>query len=62
MAKILELPDKKFNVTVTSVLKALMEMLENMQINRMISVDESETMRKRLMEVLEPKNTVEWNF
>ena len=73
MAKILELHGKKFNVTMTNVLKALMEMLENMQINRVISVDELQTMRKRLVGVTvffgsntsislfltEPKNTVE---
>lgn len=38
ITEILELPDKKFYVTMTNTLKALMEMLDNMQIREVIAV------------------------
>lgn len=49
----LGLLDKKFKVIMTNVLKALMEIWNNMQIRGLVSVEEIETIGKRQMEVLE---------
>lgn len=40
MIEILEPPDKKFNVTMTNMLKALMAMLDDIQIRKVILVEE----------------------
>lgn len=43
----MEHPDKKFKVNMTNVFKALMEMMDSMQIRGVISVEEIEIMRKK---------------
>ena len=48
----LELPDKKFEVTMTNVLKSLMEIQENMQMKELVSVEGIETIEKRQMGML----------
>ena len=55
MTKMLELLYKKFKVIMTNVLKALMEIWNNMQIRGLVSVEGIETIRKGQMEVLELK-------